>query len=246
MKKILYILLLSTQVFFAQNGFEKGNALYEKGKYAEAVGAYESVLGANLQSPELYFNLGNAYYKWNKVAPAIYYYEKALVLNPKDNESLNNLKFAHKRTIDEIKVIPKVGFEKLMRDFTGIYNYNTWGWITIGFATLFLLFFIGYYFSENAVYKRIFFFGMFVALVLLLLAVSSAIFEKSHFGAFKISDRKPAGIAAPMVMHIASMQANLALRYLANLCVKKDLLYYLFINNEGELIVQKLGMPHEI
>ena len=71
-------------------------------------------------------------------------------------------------------------------------------------------------------------------------------FEKSHFGAFKISDRKPAGIAAPMVMHIASMQANLALRYLENLSVKKDLLYYLFINNEGELIVQKLGMPHEI
>ena len=193
MKKILYILLLSTQVFFAQNGFEKGNALYEKGKYAEAVDAYESVLGANLQSPELYFNLGNAYYKWNKVAPAIYYYEKALVLNPKDNESLNNLKFAHKRTIDEIKVIPKVGFEKLMRDFTGIYNYNTWGWITIGFATLFLLFFIGYYFSENAVYKRIFFFGMFVALVLLLLAVSSAIFEKSHF-----DSEKPAIVFAEM------------------------------------------------
>ena len=180
MKKILYILLLSTQVFFAQNGFEKGNALYEKGKYAEAVGAYESVLGANLQSPELYFNLGNAYYKWNKVAPAIYYYEKALVLNPKDNESLNNLKFAHKRTIDEIKVIPKVGFEKLMRDFTGIYNYNTWGWITIGFATLFLLFFIGYYFSQSTLYKRIFFVGMFVVPFLLFFSLFAAWFEKDQ------------------------------------------------------------------
>ena len=49
MKKILYILLLSTQVFFAQNGFEKGNALYEKGKYAEAVVAYETVLKDNQQ-----------------------------------------------------------------------------------------------------------------------------------------------------------------------------------------------------
>ena len=66
MKKILYILLLSTQVFFAQNGFEKGNALYEKGKYAEAVDAYETVLKDNQQSSELYFNLGNAYYKLNK------------------------------------------------------------------------------------------------------------------------------------------------------------------------------------
>ena len=54
-------------------------------------------------------------------------------------------------------------------------------------------FFIGYYFSENAVYKRIFFFGMFVALVLLLLAVSSAIFEKSHF-----DSEKPAIVFAEM------------------------------------------------
>jgi hypothetical protein len=42
----------------------------------------------------------------NKVAPA-YSYEKALVLSPNDKEVLNNLKFAQKRTIDEVKVIPK-------------------------------------------------------------------------------------------------------------------------------------------
>jgi molybdopterin/thiamine biosynthesis adenylyltransferase len=68
-------------------------------------------------------------------------------------------------------------------------------------------------------------------------------FEKSSFSAFKISDKKPSGIAAPIVMHIASLQANLALRYLAGLSVKKDLLYYLFMNEEGELITQKFGMP---
>jgi hypothetical protein len=32
------------------------------------------------------------------------------VLSPNDKEILNNLKFAQKRTIDEVKVIPKVGF----------------------------------------------------------------------------------------------------------------------------------------
>ena len=68
-------------------------------------------------------------------------------------------------------------------------------------------------------------------------------FEKSSFGAFKISNKKPEGIAAPIVMHIASLQANLALRYLAGLSVKKDFLYYLFINEEGELITQKFNMP---
>ena len=71
-----------------------------------------------------------------------------------------------------------------------------------------------------------------------------AFIEKSSFSdSFKIVDKTPAGIAAPIVMHIASLQANLALRYLADLTVKKDLLYYLFFNDEGELVTQKFGLP---
>ncbi|MDD2790393.1 MAG: ThiF family adenylyltransferase [Sulfurimonas sp.] len=71
-----------------------------------------------------------------------------------------------------------------------------------------------------------------------------AFIEESSFSdAFKILQIKPAGIAAPIVMHIASLQANLALRYLAGLSVKKDLLYYLFFSNDGELITQKFSLP---
>jgi tetratricopeptide (TPR) repeat protein len=182
MKNIFYIVLLFTsQIFFAQSGFETGNDLYQKGKYQEAVHAYESVVNSHKQSAELYYNLGNCYYKLNKVAPAIYNYEKALVLKPNDKDVQNNLRFAQKRTIDEIKVIPKVGFGKLLRDFTAIYHYNTWGWISIGFSVLFLLCFIGYYFSQMTVVKRIFFFSMFVVVFLLMITVAAAIFEKSHF-----------------------------------------------------------------
>ena len=67
--------------------------------------------------------------------------------------------------------------------------------------------------------------------------------ESSFNDAFKIINKTPAGIAAPIVMHIASLQANLALRFLAGLSVKKDTLYYLFFNEEGELITQKFGLP---
>jgi len=35
----------------------------------------------------------------------------------------------------------------------------------------------------------------------------------------------------------------LALRYLADLPVMKDKLYYLYFNDEGELVTQKFGMP---
>ena len=68
-------------------------------------------------------------------------------------------------------------------------------------------------------------------------------FEESDFSAFKITNKKPEGIAAPIVMHIASLQANLAIRFLIDLPIKKDLLYYLYFNNEGELITQKFKMP---
>jgi molybdopterin-synthase adenylyltransferase len=69
-------------------------------------------------------------------------------------------------------------------------------------------------------------------------------FEEASFNeVFKITKKTPAGIAAPIVMHIASLQANLALRYLAGLSVKKDQLYYLFFNDEGELITQKFLLP---
>lgn len=68
--------------------------------------------------------------------------------------------------------------------------------------------------------------------------------EQSSFSdAFKIIQKTPAGITAPIVMHIASLQANLALRFLAGLSVKKDTLYYLFFNDEGELVTQKFGLP---
>ncbi len=69
-------------------------------------------------------------------------------------------------------------------------------------------------------------------------------FERASFNdVFKITQKTPAGIAAPIVMHIASLQANLALRYLAGLSVRKDYLYYLFFDEAGELITQKFGLP---
>lgn len=68
-------------------------------------------------------------------------------------------------------------------------------------------------------------------------------FDESDFKVFNISNHIPVGITTPMVMHIGALQANLALRFLAGLSVLKDKLYYLYINDEGELITQKFDMP---
>jgi len=70
-------------------------------------------------------------------------------------------------------------------------------------------------------------------------------FDKASFeSVFNISDRKPDGITAPIVMNIASLQSNIALRYLAGLSIKKDLLYYCCFDEDGEYSVQKFNLPH--
>lgn len=181
MKNVVYIFLLISQVFWAQSGFEKANELYRKEKFSEAVAAYENVLKTKKESAELYFNLGNAYYKLNKVAPAIYNFEKALLLDPNDAEIQNNLQFAQKMMIDEVKEVPKVGFQKSIENFTSSFRYDAWAWISVGLSVCFLLFFCGYYFSAQALYKRIFFIGMFLLALLILLSVLSAIFEKNRY-----------------------------------------------------------------
>lgn len=68
-------------------------------------------------------------------------------------------------------------------------------------------------------------------------------FDKADFSkSFKIHDTKPKGQVAPMVMQVASFSANLALRYLAGLHVKKDKLYYLSYTKDGELKTQSFNV----
>lgn len=191
MKKILLLLLFVSQVFWAQTAFEQGNQQYQKENYQAAISSFESIINSGKQSAEVYFNLGNCYYKLHKVAPAIYNYEKALLLSPNDSEIKTNLDFARKMAIDDIKVIPKVGFDKLLADFTSKYYYDTWAWIAVVFAFLFLAFFAGYYFSQRTVMKRIFFFGMFLWLFGVFLSTASGFYEKN-----RIETERPAIVFA--------------------------------------------------
>ena len=181
MKKIIFIFsLLFSPFFWAQSAFENANKLYQEEKYQEAAQTYESILNSGKQSAEIYFNLGNCYYKLHKIAPSIYNFEKALQLSPNDEEIKNNLDFARKMALDDIKIIPKVGFHKLISDFTSKYYYDTWAWIAVGLAFGFLLFFLGYYFSSTTFKKRLFFTGMFVLIVGILVSTFSGIYEKNR------------------------------------------------------------------
>lgn len=65
--------------------------------------------------------------------------------------------------------------------------------------------------------------------------------DKAEFDFFSAKSLIPSGIAAPIVMTAAGFEANLAIRYLAGLEVKKDMLYY-FTLFSGELEIKKFSL----
>lgn len=68
-------------------------------------------------------------------------------------------------------------------------------------------------------------------------------FKNGSFDAFnKDLNHKPAGIAAPMVMHIASLQANIAIRYLVGLPVNRDKLYSIYFDSDGDIVTRKFNI----
>jgi tetratricopeptide (TPR) repeat protein len=176
-KHLFFISFLSTTLW-ANPSFDKGNDAYQKGNYEDAISHYQKVIANNQESCDLYFNLANAHFKLNHVAEAIYYYEKALLISPNDEDIQNNLAFAKTKTIDDIKVLPKVGFEKWVQKITASFHFNTWGYIAVGFSILFFLFFLGYYFSETSLSKRIYFVGLFILPFLAILSISAGFFEQ--------------------------------------------------------------------
>ncbi len=183
MKRITYILaLFISTISFAQNEvlFDAGNKAYNEGNYQEAITSYERILADGIHSGELYFNLANAYYKLNRIAPSIYYYEKALQLMPNDNEVKSNLSFAQNMTIDAIEVIPEVGLSKIFKGFVNVLSFDTWATISIVFVLVFVLLFLGYYFSVATAKKRLAFVISAIAIILAFVSLVFA-FQKYDY-----------------------------------------------------------------
>ena len=96
----LALILLTTRaraVTDATGAFEGANRLYEQGKFADAVAAYENLLPTDSASPTIHFNLGNAFFKSGQLGRAIASYRRAEQLAPRDPDVRANLQFVRAR-----------------------------------------------------------------------------------------------------------------------------------------------------
>jgi len=158
MRHILYIVTFLFCISLSSQNealFDAANKLYNEGNHQEAIEKYEDILSNGAHSSELYFNLGNAYYKLNKIAPSIFYYEKAIQLSPNNSDFKSNLSFAENMTIDDIEVVPEIGLSRIGKNVINTFNFDTWATFSVAFVLIFVILFLGYYFSNATAKKRL-------------------------------------------------------------------------------------------
>ncbi len=136
--------------------FQKGNELYQKGKYPEAAQAYEEILKMGYASPEVYYNLGNAYYKQHKIGLAVLNYNRALRLAPRDEDIRHNLALVNLHVVDRIPAIPELFYVRYFRAFQNLFGMNTWVALTLIFYILFILALILAFLIRRAGWRRFF------------------------------------------------------------------------------------------
>jgi tetratricopeptide (TPR) repeat protein len=171
MRKILFIIFSVSTVLYvnaqeADSLFQKGNALYAKGQYQDAIEIYENIINLGYESSELYLNTGNAYYKQNVIARAILNYEKALMLVPNNNDVKYNLELANRLVIDKIEVLPTFFITGWVQSIRNLFSSDLWAIISISAFVIALVFISIFLYSRNFSLKKIsFWLGFFIIII---------------------------------------------------------------------------------
>lgn len=84
--------------------FTKANEAYRAGDYQKAFERYAEAAKEAPQA-EVYYNIGNAAFKLNRIGEAILNYERARELTPRDQDTVQNLKYVE--TLVEYRVEDK-------------------------------------------------------------------------------------------------------------------------------------------
>jgi len=111
--------------------FERANAAFAAGQYAEARAGFAEILASDGNSAAVLFNLGNASLRAGVIGDAILSYERALLLAPRDQDIRANLRQARKAA--NLPLPEDGAWTRLVHLLTT----NGWAWLAS--AALYLL-----------------------------------------------------------------------------------------------------------
>jgi len=99
------IILICSPIFAQSNQelWDQATELYDSADYIQALENYEKLLGRDIASPDLYYNIGNTYFRTNRLGYSIWAYRTALKFDPDFKQAESNLEFARSFNLDKIE-----------------------------------------------------------------------------------------------------------------------------------------------
>ncbi len=117
--------------------FERGNELYQEGRFDEAAKAYTMVLQFRIRDPRVEFNLGNTEFRRRRLGRAILHFERAYRLDPTDPEIRDNLAFAHSWRFDRVDPAETFVAVEWLHAMQGRAGPDAQAWTVVGLIWLF-------------------------------------------------------------------------------------------------------------
>ena len=158
--------------------FERGNKLYAKAQYQEAIKVYKQSIANNYQSANVFFNMGNAYYRIGDMPSALLYYEKAHKLRPSDRDIDANIQLANSKIVDKMEVAPEFFLTTWCRNFFLFFSVATLSILNVFFWISAGILMIIYSFAESVSQKKAAFYS---GIALFILGICSILITKKQF-----------------------------------------------------------------
>lgn len=161
--------------------FVKGNSLYAKGQFKQALEVYRQLTEQGYSSAALYFNMGNASYKNNDIASAVLYLEKAHKLAPGDDDINYNLKYVNLKTTDKITAVPEFFLTQWWHEFILSFSTSVFAFWSVVLMLAGSTALILYFFAGSVSVKKASFYASVVLFFLGILALFAASRQQSYF-----------------------------------------------------------------
>ena len=169
------------QANYADSLWTAGVSAYSDGDWATAAKAWSDLRALGLESPQLYCNLGDALFKQDDLAHAILNYERALKLDPSYADARHNLAFAQTQLQDKIEAIPEFFLSVWGRKLCWLLPADTWAALFLVLLAAALACTLLFLLGRRVAARKTGFIAGIVALVLALLCMSFAFWQRSDY-----------------------------------------------------------------
>lgn len=165
----------------ADSLWNAGVEAYSAAQWTSALQNWSKLELSGVESAELYYNLGNAYFKNGDLAHSIIYYERALKLRPSYRDARHNLEFANASIQDNIEQIPEFFLKTWLRKLCWLLPADVWAVLFLVFLAALALLAPIFLLSQASGTRKGAFFGGIAALLLCIICLSCAGWQKSDY-----------------------------------------------------------------